>query len=158
MISIHFQGKSINITVIQVYVPSTNAEEEEVEWFYDDLQELLELTPKKDVLFIIGNWNAKVGSQKIPGVIGKVGLGVQNEAGQSLTEFCQENTLVIANTLFQNTREDCTHGDHQMANIEIRLIAFFAAKDGDLLYTVSKNKTGSWLWLRSWTPYCQIQT
>ena len=144
MISIHFQGQSFNITVIQVYVPSTNAEEAEVEWFSDDLQDLLELTPKKDVLFIIGNCNAKVGSQKIPGVIGKVGLGVQNEAGQSLTEFCQENTLVIANTLFQNTREDCTHGDHQMANIEIRLIIFFATKDGEALYSQQKqDKTGS---------------
>ena len=144
MISIHFQGKSFSITVIQVYVPSTNAKEEEVEWFYDDLQDLLELTPKKDVIFIIGDWNAKVGSQKIPGVIGKVGLGVQNEAGQSLTEFCQENTLVIANTLFQNTREDCTHGDHQMANIEIRLIIFFATKDGEALYSQQKqDKTGS---------------
>ena len=119
-------------------MPSTNAEEEEVEWFYDDLQDLLELTPKKDVLFIIGNWNAKVGSQKIPGVIGKVGLGVQNEAGQSLTEFCQENTLVIANTLFQNTREDCTHGDHQMINTQIRLTIFFAAKDGEALYSQQK--------------------
>ena len=101
MISVHFQGKPFNITVIQVYAPTTNAEEAEVEWFYEDLQGLLELTPKKDVLFIIGDWNAKVGSQEIPGVTGKFGLGVQNEAGQKLTEFCQENALVIANTLFQ---------------------------------------------------------
>ena len=92
MIPLRFQGKLFNITVIQIYVPTTNAKEAEVEWFYDDLQDLLELTPKKDVLFIIGNWNAKVGSQKIPGVIGKVGLGVQNEEGQRKTEFCQENT------------------------------------------------------------------
>ena len=99
--SLCFQGKPFNITVIQVYAPTTNAREAEVEWFYDDLQDLLELTPKKDVLFIIGDWNAKVGSQEIPGVIGKFGLGVQNEAGQRLTEFCQENTPVIANTLFQ---------------------------------------------------------
>ena len=96
-----FQGKPFNITVIQVYAPTTNAEEAEVEWFYDDLQDLLELTPKKDVIFIIGDWNAKVGSQETLGVTGKFGLGVQNEAGQRLTEFCQENTLVIANTLFQ---------------------------------------------------------
>ena len=90
-----------NITVIQVYSPTTNAKEAEVERFYEDLQDLLKLTPKKDVLFIIGDYNAKVGSQEIPGVTGKFGLGVQNEAGQRLTEFCQENTLLIANTLFQ---------------------------------------------------------
>ena len=101
MNSVHFQGKPFNITVIQVYVPTSNAEEAEVEGFCEDLQALLELTPKKDVLFIIGDWNAKVGSQEIPGVTGKFGLGVQNEAGQRLTEFCQENSLVIANTLFQ---------------------------------------------------------
>ena len=91
----------MNITVIQVYVPTNNAEEAEVEWFYEDLQDLLELTPRKDVLFIIRDWNAKVGSQEIPGIIGKVSLGVQNEPGQRLTEFCQENSFVIANTLFQ---------------------------------------------------------
>ena len=101
MISVHFQGKPVNITVIQVYTLTSNAEEAEVEWFYEDLQDLLELTPQKDVLFIIGDWNAKVGSQEIPEVTGKFGLGVQNEAGKSLIEFCQENTLVIANTLFQ---------------------------------------------------------
>ena len=101
MIFVHFQGKPFNITVIQVYAPTTNAEEAEVEWFCDDLQDLLGLIPKKDVVFIIGDWNAKVGSQEIPGVTGKFGLGVQNEAGQRLTEFCRENALVIANTLFQ---------------------------------------------------------
>ena len=101
MISVHLQGKTFNITVIQVYAPTSNAEEAEVEWFYEDLQELLELTPKKDVLFIIGDWNAKVGSQERPGVTGKFGLGMQNEAGQRLIEFCQENALVITNTLFQ---------------------------------------------------------
>ena len=101
MLSVHFQGKPFNITVIQVYAPTSNAEEAEVERFYDDLQDLLELTPPKYVLFIIEDWNAKVGSQEIPGVTGKFGLGVQNEAGQKLIEFCQENTLVIANTLFQ---------------------------------------------------------
>ena len=101
MTSVCFQGKPFNITVIQVYAPTSNAEEDEVEWFYEDLQDLLELTPKKDVLFIIGDWNAKVGSQETPGVTGKFGLGVQNEAGQWLKEFCQENALVIANTLFQ---------------------------------------------------------
>ena len=101
MISIHFQGKPFSITVIQVCAPTSNAEEGEVECFYEDLQDVLELTLKKDVLFIIGDWNAKVGSQEIPEVTGKFSLGVQNEAGQRLTEFCQENTLVIANTLFQ---------------------------------------------------------
>ena len=101
MISARFQGKPFNITVIQVYDPTSNAEEAQVEWFYEDLQDLLEPTPKKDVLFIIGDWNAKVGSQEIPGVTGKFGLGVQIKAGQRLTEFYQENTLVMANTLFQ---------------------------------------------------------
>ena len=96
-----FQGKPFNITVIQVYAPTRNAEEAEVEQFYEDLQDLLELTPKKDVLFILGDWNAKIGRQRVPGVTGKFGLGVQNKAGQKLTEFCQENALVIANTLFQ---------------------------------------------------------
>ena len=101
MISVHFQGKPFNITVIQVYAPTTNAKEAEVEWFYEDQQDLLELAPKKDVLFIIGDWNAKVGSQETPGVTGKFGFGVHNESGQRLIEFCQENALVIANTLFQ---------------------------------------------------------
>ena len=101
VISVHFQGKPFSITVIQVYAPTTNAKKVEIEWFYLDLQDLLELTPKKDVLFIRGDWNAKIGSKEIPGVTGKFRLGVQNEAGQRLTDFCQENALVIANTLFQ---------------------------------------------------------
>ena len=101
MISVHFQGKPFNIRVIQVCPPTSNAEEVRGEWFYKDLQDFLELTPNKDVLFIIGDWNAKVGSQEICGVTGKFGFGVQNEAGQWLIEFCQENALVIANTLFQ---------------------------------------------------------
>ena len=101
MISVHFQGKPFNITVMQVYAPTYNAEEAEVEWFYEDLQDLLELTPKKDALFIKGDWNAKVGAQELPGVTGKFGLGVRNEAGQRLIEFCQEKALVIANTLLQ---------------------------------------------------------
>ena len=104
MISVRFQGKPFNITVIQVYAPTSNAEEAEVEWFYEDLPDLLELTPQKDVLFIIGDCNAKVGSQEIPGVLGTFDLGGQNEAGQRLTELCQENALVIANTLFQQHR------------------------------------------------------
>ena len=101
MISVHFQGKPFNITVTQVYAPTSNAEEAEVEWFYEDLQDLLELTDERDVLFIIGDWNAKVGSQEILGIMDKFGLGIRSEAGQRLTEFCQKNTPVIANTLFQ---------------------------------------------------------
>ena len=101
MLSVHFQGKPFNITVIQVYAPTSNVEEAEVERFYEDLQDLLELTPKRDVLFIIGNWNAKVGSQETPGVTGKFGLGVQNEARQRLTDTHQEYALVIVNTPFQ---------------------------------------------------------
>ena len=133
MISVHLQGKPYNITVIQVCALISNAEEAEVEWFYEDLQDLLELTPKKDVLFLIGDWYAKVGSQETPGVFG---LGVQNEAGQRLIEFCQENALVIANTSSNNTREDSIYGHQQMANTEIRLIISFAAKDGEALLVI----------------------
>ena len=104
MIFVCFQDKPFNFTVIQFYDPTSNLEEAEVEQFYEDLQDLLELTPNKDVLFIIGDWNAKVGNQAIPGVTGKFGLGVQNEAEQRLTGFCQEDTLVIANTLFQQQK------------------------------------------------------
>ena len=129
-----FQGKPFNITVIQVYAPTSNAEEIEIEQLYEDLQDLLELTPKKDVLFIIGDWNAKVGSQEIPGVTGKFGLGAQNEAGQRLIELCQENALVIANTLFQQYKRRL----YTWMNIEIRLIIFFAAKDGYALYSQQK--------------------
>ena len=137
MISIRLQGKPFNITVIQVYAPTSNAEEAEVEWFYEDLQYLLELTPQKDVIFIIGDWNARVGSQETPGVTGKFGLGMQNEAGQRLKEFCQENAMVIA-----NTREDSIYGHSQMVNTKIRLIIFFTAKDGEALYS-QQNKTRS---------------
>ena len=108
MISVHLQGKPFSITVIQVYTSTSNAEE--AEWFYEDRQDLLELTPQKDIFFITGDWNAKIGSQELPGVTGKFDLGVQNEAGQRLTEFCQENTLVIANTLFQQ-HEKTLHMD-----------------------------------------------
>ena len=101
MISVHFQGKPFNIRVIQAYALTSNAEEAEVKWFYENLQDILELTPKKDVLFIIGDWNAKVGSQETPGITGKFGFGVQNKAGQRLIEFFQENTLFLANTHFQ---------------------------------------------------------
>ena len=157
MISTPFQRKSFSITVIQVYTPTTNAEEVEVEWFYDDLQDLLELTPKKDVLFILRDWNAKVRSQEIPGVIGKFGLGIQNEAGQRLREFCQEMALVIANTLFQQHKRRLyiwTSPDGQCQS-QIDNV-FFTANDGKALYS-QQNKAESWLWLRSWT-YCKIQT
>ena len=105
MISVRFQGKPFNITVIQVYAPTSNTEEAEVEQLYEDLQDRLELTPKQDVLFIIGDWNTKVGSQETPGVTGKFGLGIWNEARQRVIEFCQENALVIANTLFQQHKK-----------------------------------------------------
>ena len=135
MISVHFQGKPFNITVIQVYAPTSNAEEDEVELFSEDLQDLLELTPRKDVLFITGDWNTEEGNQEIPVVTGKFGLGVQNEAGQRLTEFCQENALIIANTLFQQQKGNSMQGHHQMVNTEIILIIFFAAEDREILYS-----------------------
>ena len=134
MISVRFQGKPFNITVIQFYALTSNAEEAEVEWFYKDLQDLLELTPQKDVLFIIGDWNAKVGSQETPGIRGKFGLEQQNEAGQRLVEFFQENTLVIANTLFQQNKRRLymwTSPDSQRRN----QIMFFAAEDEEALYS-----------------------
>ena len=127
MISVRFQGKRFNITIIQLYAPISNAEEAEVEQFYEDLQDLLELTPKKDVIFIIGDWNAKVGSQETPGVTGKFGLGVPNEAGQRLIERTHWSEQTPSSN---NTREESTRGHHQMVNTEIRLIIFFAAKDG----------------------------
>ena len=138
MISVHLQGKLFNITVIQVYATARTAEETKVERFYEDLQDLLELTHKKDVLFILGDWNAKVGSQETPGVTGKFGLGMRNEAGQRLTEFCQENALVIANTLFQQQKRRLYTWKHQMVNTKIRLIIFFAAEDGEALYSQQK--------------------
>ena len=137
MISVRFQGKPFNITVIQAYAPTSNAEEAEVERFYEDLQDLLELTPKKDVLFL-GDWKAKEGSQETPGVTGKFGLGVQNEAGQRVVEFCQENTLVIATTLFQQHNRRLYTWTSPVADTEIRLIIFFAAKDGEALYSQQK--------------------
>ena len=136
MISVHFQVcKPFNSTVIQVYAPTSNAEEAEVERFNEDLQDLLEITAKKDVPFITGDWNVKVGSQETPRVTGKFGLGVQNEAGQRLIEFCEEDPL-------PTTQEKAAHGHHQMVNNEIRLIIFFAAKDGEALCS-QQNKTWS---------------
>ena len=141
MISVRFQGKPFSITVVHVCGPTTNAKEAEVEHVYEDLQ-VLELTPKKGVLVITGDWNAKVGSQEIPGVTGKFGLGVQNEAGQRLTEFCQENALVTANTLFQQhkrqlytwTSPDGQHRSDWLYSLQAKM---------EKLHTVSKNKTGS---------------
>ena len=124
--------------VIQTYVPTSNAEEAEVKWFREDLQDLLELTPKKDVLFIIGDWNAKVGSRETSGVTGKFGLGIQNEAGQRLIEFCQETHWSWQTPSSNNKREDSTHGHHQMVNTKIRSIIVFAAKDGKTIYSQQK--------------------
>ena len=149
MIFVHFQSKSSNITVIQVYAPTSNAEEAEVEWLYEDLQDLLELTPKKDVLFIIGGWNAKVGSQETPGVTGKFGLGVRNEAGQRLIQFCQENAQVIANTLFQQHKRRLytwTSPDGQQRN---QIDYILCSRRWSSFVQSEKNKTGSWLWLSS---------
>ena len=142
MISVHLQGKPFNITVIQVYAPTSNTEEAEAERFYEDLQDLVELTPQKDVIFIIEDWNAKVGSQETPGVTGKFGLGMRNEAGQRLIEFCQENALVIKNTLFQQHKRRLytwTSPDGQHQN----QIDYSLQPKMEKLYTVSKNKTRS---------------
>src|SRR5574337_805128 len=138
MISVCFQGKPFIITVIQVYAPTSIAGEAEVKQFYEDLQDPLQLTPKKNVLFIIGDWNAKVGSQETPGVTGKFVLRVRNEAGQRLIEFCQENALVIANTLFQQHKRRLYTWTSPDGHSEIRLIIFFAAKDGEALYSQQK--------------------
>ena len=143
-----------SISVIQIYAPTSNTEEAEVECFYEDLQDLLELTPKKDVLFIIGDWNAKVGSQETPGVIGKFDLGMWNEAGQRLIEFFQENALVILTTIQEKT----LHMDITRWSTPKSDWLYFLQPKMEKLYTVNKNKTRSRLWLRSWTPYYQIQT
>ena len=135
MISVHFQGKPFNITVIGVYAPTSNVEEIEVEWFMKTYKAYV-TNIQKDVLFIIGDWNAKVGSQETPGVTGKFGLGVQNKAGQRLTEFFQENALVIENTLFQQHKRRLYTWTSPEVNTEIRLIIFFAAKDGEALYSL----------------------
>ena len=138
MVSVHLQGKPFNITVIQVYAPTSNTEEAEVERFYEELSDLLELTPKKDVLFILGDWNAKVGSQETPELTGIFGVGMRNEAGQRLIEFCQENALVIANTLFQQHKTRLYTWTSPDGQHRIRLIIFFAAKDGEALYSQQK--------------------
>ena len=138
MISAHFQGKPFTITVIQVYAPTSNPEEAEVEWFYEDLQDLLDLTPQKDVLFIIGDWNTKVGNQETTGVIGKFGLGVQNEAGQRLTEFCQENALIIANTLFQQHKRRLYTWASPDGQHKIQIYYILCSQNGEDLYSQEK--------------------
>ena len=150
---ISFQGKPFNITVIQVYDLTSNTEEAEVEWFYEDLQDLLELTPQKDVLFIIGDWNTKVGSQKVPGVTGKFGLRIQNEAGQRLIEFYQENALVTANTLFQNKRRlyTWTSSDGQPQN-QIDYILCSQRWRSSIQSAITR------LGAQIINSYCQIQT
>ena len=142
MISVRLQSKPFNITVIQVYAPTSNAEETEVERFYENLQDLLELTPKKDVLFIIGDKNAKVGSQETPGITSKFGLGMWNEAGQRLEEFCQVNALVIANTLFQQHKRRL-HMDITRWSTPKSDWLYSMQPKMEKLYTVSKNKTGA---------------
>ena len=139
MISVCFQGQPFNSTVNQVYAATSNGEEIEVEWLYEDLQDLLELTFKNDVLFIIGDWNAKEESHEIPGLTGKFGLGVQHEEAQRLSEVCQENALVIVNTVFQQHKEDSTNRHNQMSNTKVRLrISFQRAKDGEALKSHQK--------------------
>ena len=155
IISVRFQGKPFNIRVIQVYAPTTNAKK--AEQFYDDLQGLLELTPQKDILFIIGHWNAKVGSREISGVTGKFQLGVQNEAGQRLKEFCQENALVIVNIHFQQHKWWLHMGSTKWSVRKSDWLYYLQLKM-DEFYTVIKNKIWRWLWLRSWTSYCTFHT
>ena len=139
MISVGFQGKPFNITVIQVYAPTSNAEEAEVERFYEDLQDLLQLTPPKDVLFIIGDWNAKVGSQDTPGVTGKFGPGMQNEAGQRLIEFCQKKCTGHSKHPLPTTQEKTQHMDiTRWSTLKSESIIIFAAKDGEALYSQQK--------------------
>ena len=153
--SVHLQGKPFNITVIQVYAPIRNAEE--AERFYRDLQDLLELTPKKDVLFIIGARNAKVGSQETPEVTGKFGLGVRNEAGQRLIVLPRRCTGHSKHPL-PTTQEKTLHMDITRWSTPKSDWLCSLQPKMEKLYTVNKNKTRSWLWLRSWTPYYQIQT
>ena len=148
MILVCFQGKPFSITVIQIYAPTSNAEEAEVEWFYEDLHDLLELTPKKDVLFFLGDWNVKVGSQETPEITGEFGLGVQNEAGQRQIEFCQENPLVIAYA-FPTTQEKTLHMDITRWSILKSDGLYSLQSEMEKLYTFSQNKAGGSLWLRS---------
>ena len=153
MISVHFQGKPFDTTVIQVYAPTTNAKEAEVKWFYEDLQDL-EWTPKKDILFIIGNLNAKVGSQETPGVTGKFGLGIRNEAGQRLVRVLPRQCTGHSKHPLPTTQEKTLYMDITRWATRKSDWLYSLQPKMEKLYTVSKNKTRSWLWLRSWTPYC----
>ena len=143
MISVHFQGKPFNTTVIQVYAPTSNTEEAEVEWFYEELQDLLELTPKKVIFFIIGDRNAKVGSQETPGVTGRFGLGVENEAGQRLIEICQENALITSKHPLPTIKEKTLHVDITRWSIPKSDWLYYLQPKMEKLYTVSQNKTRS---------------
>ena len=155
MISVHFQGKPFSIIVIQAYAPTHNAKEAEVECFYDDLQDLLELTPKIDILFIIGDWSAKLGSQEISGVTSKFVLGVQNEAGQRLNNWVLSRECTGHNKyLFLTTLEKSLHMGITKWSIPKSDWLHSLWPKMEKLYTVSKNRSGSWLWLRLWTPYC----
>ena len=154
--ALRFQGKLFSNTVIQVCDPASNAEEAEVQGFYEDLQNLLKLTPKKDVIFIIGNWKVKVGSQEIPGVTGKFGFGIQNDTEQKLTEICQKNSGE-SKYLLSTTQEMTLHMHIIRWSILNSDRLFYLQPKMEKLYIVSKNKTRSWLWLRSWTLSCQIQ-
>ena len=158
MISVRFQGKPFNIMVIQAYAPTSNTEVAEVEWFYEDLQDRLELTPEKDALFIIGDWNATVGSQETPGVTGKFGLGGWNEAGQRLIRVLPREYTGHSKHPLPTTQEKTLHMDITRWSTSKSDWLYSLHPKVEKLYTISKNKTGSWLWLRSWTPYCQIQT
>ena len=148
-----FPRQDIQYHIYLSLCPKSNAEEAEVEQFQEGLQDLLEVTPRKDVLLIIGDWKAKVGRQELPEIIDTFGLGVKNEAGKKLIYFFQENALVIEKTFFEKHKRRLYIGHHEMVNTKIRLIIFFAAKM-EKLYTVRKNKTRRWLWLRLWIPYC----
>ena len=158
MISVCLQGKLFNIMVIQVYALTSNAEEAEIEQFYEGLQNLLEVTSKNDVLFTIWDWNAKVGSQEIPGVTTKFGFGVQNEEGQRLIRVLPRECTGHSQHLLPTTQEKTLHLDITRWSIQKLDWLYSLQSKMEKLYTVSKNKTGSWLWLRSWTPYSQIQT
>ena len=158
IILVHFQGRPFSITVIQVYALTINVKEGEVDWFYKYLQDLLKVTTiKKMPLFILGDWNAKVGSQEIPGVTGKLSLEVQNEARQRLAEFCQENVLVMGNSL-PTTEEMTLHMDITRWSITKSDWFYSLQLKMEKMNTISKNKMSSSLWTGSWTPFCKIQT
>ena len=158
MISVHFQGKPFNITVIQVYALTSNTKEAEVEQFCEELKDLLELTPKRDVLFIIGDWNAKVGSQETPGVTGKFGLGSTEWSKAKVNRVLPRECTGHSKHSLPTTQEKTLHMDITRWSIPKSDWLYSLTAKTEKLYTVSQNKTRSWLWLRSWTPYCQIQT